>query len=655
MLNPAGNKKFQFFSEWISEYRHTLQLEAGRACPDLDFHSKAFMIFMSAFMGIIAEESIRKVLAATDIVDLVHSYIPLKKAGVSWKGVCPFHNDSHPSMTVSPVRQTFKCFACGEGGDAVSFVQKYESLSFIDAIRKLADRAGIPLIEEQYDPQEDTRRRKRTGLIDIHKMAQEYFHSLLKRSPQAQHARDYLNQRGYGSDMAERWMVGWAPAQSGELLAWAKTKGISPDLLIESGLADKGERGLFSRFRDRLMFPICNAYGECVAFSGRILGEAKNTGKYVNSPETPLFKKSEVVFGLDRARKSIAKKGCVLVCEGQMDVIACHEAGVEFAVAPLGTAFTREHAILIKRQTTNVLLCFDGDKAGMSASDRAFRIMASEGLDISLVDMPLGDDPDSMIKREGRDAFLSLIDQARPFFEVRIGRAAHQGMMDTPAGRSELVREMVELLSHMKDAVSRDFNSTDVATRLGMGLNEMRSIVYSAVKSTNRQRGKGENRSNSSEEKGGKMTAPFELDRSVAVLCELCLQSKSVQELMLERVEDMIEPMAVLPGGSLLKKILEEMPDPGIPSQMNAFMHSLPEGERKVLEMLNQAPVVLNDPGLSVIQACSGLARASLEKQLDAILSRLKVSDLPREERMSLLQKSVDLRQLLYSISPQER
>lgn len=615
------------------------------------------MLFPSERMGIIAEESVRKVLASTDIVDLVNSYIPLKKAGVNWKGVCPFHNDSHPSMTVSPVRQTFKCFACGEGGDAVSFVRKYENLSFVDAIRKLADRAGIPLIEEQYDPQEDARRRRRMGLIEVHKMAQEYFHSLLKRSTLAQHAREYLNKRGYGSEMAARWMVGWAPAQSSELLAWAKSKGISADLLIESGLADKGERGLFSRFRDRLMFPICNAYGECVAFSGRILGEAKNTGKYVNSPETPLFKKSEIVFGLDRARKAIAKKGCVLVCEGQMDVIACHEAGVDFAVAPLGTAFTREHAGLLKRQAQKILLCFDGDKAGMSASDRAFRIMAAEGLDVSLVDMPLGDDPDSMIARDGKEAFLSLVERARPFFEVRIDRAAQQGGMDNPTRRSELAREMVELLSHMKDPVSRDLSSSDVATRLGMGLNEMRSVVYSAVKTVNRQqksRGADQGLNDGGEDRPVKI-APLEVDRPVAVLCELCLQNKVAQELVLERIEDLLEPMEVLAGGRLLKKLLEKLPDPGDPAQINSFLSSMPDEERLALEKLNRDAVELKDPQTCVVQACSGMARAALERQLDEVLARLKMTDLSREDRMAMLQKSIDLTELLRSIPPQER
>lgn len=642
MLNTGRSKKFQLF------------FSALMACSRFDFPLSPFMLFLSKPMGAIAEESVRKVLASTDIVELVNSYIPLKRAGVNWKGVCPFHNDSHPSMTVSSVRQTFKCFACGEGGDAVSFVRKYENLSFVDAIRKLADRAGIPLIEEQYDPQEDARRRRRSGLIEVHKMAQEYFHSLLKRSTLAQHAREYLNGRGYGSEMAERWKVGWAPAQSSELLAWAKSKGISVDLLVESGLADRGDRGLFSRFRDRLMFPICNAYGECVAFSGRILGEAKNTGKYVNSPETPLFRKSDIVFGLDRARKSIAKKGCVLVCEGQMDVIACHEAGVDFAVAPLGTAFTREHAGLLKRQAQKILLCFDGDKAGMTASDRAFRILAAEGVDVCLIDMPLGDDPDSMIARDGKEAFLSLIERARPFFEVRIDRAAHQGGMDNPGGKSELVRDMVELLSYMKDPVSRDLCSTDVATRLGMGLNEMRSVVYSAVKSVNRQqKSRGAGRDERGDDEGKNVRAvPLEVDRSVVVLCELCLQSKIAQELVLERIEDLLEPMDILAGGILLKRILEKLPDPGDPAQINAFLSSLADSERMALEKLSRDTVDLKDPLACVVQACSGMARVALERQLDEVLARLKTSDLAREDRMSMLQKSIDLTELLRSIPP---
>ncbi|MEG0722838.1 MAG: DNA primase [Akkermansia sp.] len=611
----------------------------------------------SSHMGSIAEESIKKVLASTDIVDLINSYIPLKKAGVSWKGVCPFHNDSHPSMTVSPVRQSFKCFACGEGGDALSFVMKFENLPFVDAIRRLADRVGIPLIEEQSSYEEDAHRKRRSGLVEIHKMAKAYFHSLLKKSPLADHARAYLNGRGFGSEMATRWQVGWAPVKSVDFIRWAQSQKIPAEMLIESGLADRSDDGsIFARFRDRLMFPICNSYGECVAFSGRILGEAKNTGKYVNSPETPLFHKSEIVFGLDRARKSIAKNGCVLVCEGQMDVIACHEAGIDFAVAPLGTAFTQEHANLLKRQTSRILLCFDGDKAGMSASDRAFRILASTGLDVYLVDLPLGEDPDSMIGRVGKDAFLDLIKKARPFFEIRLERATTQGFLGNATDSATLARDMVELLSHMKDPMARDLATTDVATRMGMGLHEMRQSVHHATKIMSRQSNsrREPTQEGNASRKEDIQSPPIEVDRSVVVLCELCLQNARAQELVLERIEDLIDPMNQVAGGFLLKRILEKMPNPDDAASIHAFLHVLPPSERQAFQQMQLNSVKLADLESNVNQACSGLSRVALEKQLDETLARLKAPQLEAQEQLILLQKSIDLRQLLCSIIPHQ-
>lgn len=259
-------------------------------------------------MGRIDEDSIRRVLEATDIVDVVGSYLPLKRAGSRWKACCPFHNEKTPSFIVDQSRQNFKCFGCGEGGSAITFVMKMENLGFADTVRRLAEKAGISIVEEVYDAAEERRRKARTALLVAHKKTAGFFHRLLLCSPKAAEARAYLNSRGYGADMAKRWQVGWAPDSSREFLAWARREGIPDQVLIDSGLANRGERGdLYARFRDRLMFPINNVYGECVAFSGRILRPQENVGKYVNYPETAIFKKGDVVFALDKARGPMGK------------------------------------------------------------------------------------------------------------------------------------------------------------------------------------------------------------------------------------------------------------------------------------------------------------------------------------------------------------
>lgn len=602
-------------------------------------------------MGKIAEESIKRVLTATDIVDLINSYIPLKKAGASWKGVCPFHNDTHPSMTVSPVRQSFMCFACQTGGDALSFVMKYENLPFADAIRKLAERSGIPLIEEQSNPEEDRRRKQRSGLVEVNRMAMEYFHSLLMKSRDADHARSYMKSRGFGSDMAARWKVGWVPGQSSVFLRWAQSKNIPAQYLMDAGLASVGERGdLYCRFRDRLMFPICNDRGECVAFSGRVLGQAVNTGKYVNSPETDLFRKRDILFGLDRAKKSFEKMGRVVLCEGQLDVISCHEAGQTCVVAPLGTALTNEHISLLTRyKPRKVLLCFDADRAGMSAADKAFRILAPSGLDVFLVDLPAGDDPDSFIKREGSEAFTGLLDGARPFFETRINRALNQGMMGDAASRTAFSRDMIELLGYIKDPVARDLAASDVATRMRMGLEETKREVQKAAKSYRKERASSGERDVPEKESSAQIT-PVAVDRSVVALCEMALYDAKVQELLLERIEDIWEAMEWVPGGQLLRKILDKCPSPEVPAEVQVFIHSLPPEEKAAVLFMNMNPPPLADPERFVAESCSGIARVSLERQKDAVLAELQDESLPFEQRMELMKKSVDLNNLLSSI-----
>ncbi len=246
-------------------------------------------------MGRIPEETIEQVLSATDIVDVISGYLPLSRAGSNFKALCPFHNETTPSFMVNPSRQSYHCFGCGAGGSAIGFVMAYENLPFPDAIKKLASRAGVPIQEEAYDPEADKRRRNKSRLLELHNGAARFMHELLMTSPDAQHARDYLKSRSYGRGMAERWLVGWAPEYPNQFLDWARSNKFTGRELCDSGLAaPKDAGGLYLRFRDRLMFPIYNDYGDIIAFSGRQLKEDPRSGKYINSPETNLFKKSKV-------------------------------------------------------------------------------------------------------------------------------------------------------------------------------------------------------------------------------------------------------------------------------------------------------------------------------------------------------------------------
>lgn len=597
-------------------------------------------------MGRIDEDSIRRVLEATNIVDVVGSYLSLKRAGSRWKACCPFHNEKTPSFIVDQTRQNFKCFGCGEGGSAITFVMKMENLGFADTVRRLAEKAGIPIAEEVYDAAEEKRRKARTALLVAHKKAAEFFHRLLLRSPKAAEARAYLNSRGYGADMAKRWQVGWAPDSSREFLAWARTENLPDQVLIDSGLANRGERGdLYARFRDRLMFPINNVYGECVAFSGRILRPQENVGKYVNSPETTIFKKGDVVFALDRARGTMGKTGKALLCEGQIDVIACHEAGLSFAVAPLGTAFTPEHARILSRYASRIVLCFDADKAGMAAADRAFRELAPFGKDIFLVNLPAGDDPDSFMKREGKEVFSEMVEQARSFFEVRIERARERGLLNDAASSAAFARELTSLLACMSDPVARDLATADIAARMRMTVDNLRGAVRTAGRRQEKEKAQSADRSAAAD--APQTLPPVKMNRAVAVLCELSLQNARAQSLIVDRIEELLEPMKMLQGGEILKKILARLPSPDSPAAIQAFLASLPQPERDALHLLNLDPVPIPDVDRSVQEACSGIAKAALERHIASLKAEIADPSTDAARKLELSKLSVDLKRLL--------
>ncbi len=419
-------------------------------------------------MGLVSKDTIERVLASTDIVDLIGSYIPLKKAGTGYKANCPFHNEKTPSFNVSPSKQFYHCFGCGKSGNAIGFVMDHEGLLFMDALKRLAAKAGVVLEQEPDDPKARAARKSRGRLLDLHREAAAFFHEQVKMNPDCQHARDYLKSRGFGREMAERWEVGWMPENAAAFLTWARERKYTGKELVDCGFAgqkdaDRPAAGLYVRFRDRLMFPIRNEVGDVIAFSGRQLRDDPRTGKYINSPETDIFKKSNVLFGLDRAKKAILKEQTVILCEGQIDAIACHEQGVENAIAPLGTAFTEQHAKILKRYAKTAVLCFDADNAGVKASERAFRELSPRAFRIKVIEMPSGDDPDTFIKKYGADAFMDNVNKsflekvsgAKDFFGFKVGVARQRGRMDTPEGRVEVSGECAELLAVMKTPLLR--------------------------------------------------------------------------------------------------------------------------------------------------------------------------------------------------------
>jgi DNA primase len=599
----------------------------------------------------IPKESIEQVLGATDIVELVGSYLPLKRAGSQFRANCPFHHEKTPSFYVNPARQSFHCFGCGKGGDAISFVRDHENLPFLEALRKLAIRAGVQIREEESDPEADQKRKSKGRLLDVHREAAAFFHDLLLKDPAAAHARDYLKGRGFGREMAVNWTVGWMPENARTFLDWARSRKFTGRELVDSGIAYLREEGnaasgIRVRFRDRLMFPIRNEIGDVIAFSGRQLRADPNSGKYVNSPETFIFRKSKVLFALDRAKKPILKEKAALVCEGQLDVISCHELGIEHAIAPLGTAFTREHARLLRRYTSHVLICYDADKAGLAAAQRLFRELVPEGLSVRVVCMPAGDDPDTYLKSHGVDAFRQLLAQAKEFFDFKLENARAQGTLDSAAGRATALTECAEILALVSDFAARENQINGVATHLQTSATVLRQEIAKLKAKPQRNRAEATHMSDES----AAPAVPTPMHRIVAFLCHLALTSAAAQHLLGEQFETLHEAARWLEGIPLLESVLAVAPDPASNAAVNAFLGGLPETDRLALTQevaLEGAPL----DGMQAVEHALALLSATVLQRRDAaVKAALKEPGLAPERMLGLLEEAKEISALLRGI-----
>src|SRR4051794_40664831 len=323
-------------------------------------------------MALVSDAAREQIRAANDIVDVIGAILPLKRSGANFMALCPFHKEKTPSFNVNPHLQIFKCFGCQKGGDVFSFIMEYESVDFPEALKRLADRAKIPLEYERGAGGEQTRHLKDT-LLQIHEQITQRWQSALANEASGQIARDYLAKRGVSEEAVKLFRLGYAPDLWDDTVNWARSKAYEPGLVEKAGLILKREsaEGHYDRFRGRLMFPICDEQGRVIGFSGRVLTGDEKTAKYVNSPETPIFLKSKVIFGLDKSKRALLDADSAIVCEGQLDLIACFMAGVQNVVAPQGTAFTADHARILKRYVAEVVLCFDSDTAGQNAAIRS--------------------------------------------------------------------------------------------------------------------------------------------------------------------------------------------------------------------------------------------------------------------------------------------
>jgi len=426
--------------------------------------------------GLLSPATRERIRVANDIVDVIGSYLPLKRAGASFTALCPFHKEKTPSFHVNPSRQIFHCFGCHKGGDVFEFVREYENIGFMDAVRRLAERAKIPL-EFEDGPGAQESRHIKDQLLDIHEQLTHRWQNCLASEAAGQLARDYLARRGVSADAIKLFRIGAAPEAWDDTVNWAHSKKFELATVETAGLIiRKEETGrYYDRFRGRLMFPICDEQGRVVGFSGRVLAGDEKTAKYVNSPETPIFTKSKIFFGLDKSKRAILDAGFAIICEGQLDLIACYTNGVKNLVAPQGTAFTEQHARILKRYTNEVVLCFDSDNAGQNATVRALDHLLAAGLAIRVAVVPAPHDPDSFIKANGGPAFQQLINGAAGFFDYYLGRLCATNDVNTDKGRVAVLQAMSEAVHKSGNAVLIDTYAQKTALRLSVTTQSVRA------------------------------------------------------------------------------------------------------------------------------------------------------------------------------------
>ena len=588
-------------------------------------------------MALIPPETIDQIIAANDIVEVIGGYFPLKRAGGLYKALCPFHQERTPSFSVNPQRQIFKCFGCGAGGSVIRFVMSYENLDFVAATKKLAERAGIKLVDAEMSAEDTARFSLRRRLLALHAEAAEFFHAELLKKPSAQIARDYLKGRGIGGEIAKSWKLGYAPDAWDAVRDFARKGGFSDEELIASGLVklrdEENPHGEFyDRFRARVMFPICNDSGEVIDFSGRVLEANAKAAKYVNSPETMLFTKGAVLFGLHKSKRAVIEKRAAVVMEGQLDLITAFEAGVQNVIAPQGTAFTEKQARILKRFLPDgeVVLCFDADAAGEKATERSLVALLAENLLVRVAEMPPGEDPDSMIRGQGAAAFVERITAAKDFFDFQLDRLAGRPEFATPRGKLLAARKMAEIIGLLSDAMLRETVMNKVCIRLEISVPELARLVK--LRTTKPRDGA------ESADEGS--APPITLDPTARDLALVALHDGEARAWILAKPWQRL--FGDDPDAALLVKILAFDLQPGNPASIHTFLTTLSAAEEAAISGLieNRPPA----HPLVVAQDClRDLERRQIQRRLEAIQARLRTPNLDISEETKLRKEILDL------------
>lgn len=417
--------------------------------------------------GYIPDELVEEVRVRSDIVEIISDRVLLKKSGANYKGLCPFHSEKTPSFTVSPAKQIFHCFGCNEGGNVYQFIMKIENISFPDSVLLLARRYGINIAEQKVKGVNSS---QKNILYDVNVMAAEFFQRQLSDLPQGKTAREYLRKRGINDDIVGSFKIGYASSLWDGIHQFLKKKGISADIQNSAGLIKERENGggYVDRFRERVIFPISDSEGRIVGFGGRVLNDTDSRPKYLNSPETLVYKKGNILYGLNITKDSIRKSKDAFLVEGYFDLITAYQHGIKNIIATSGTALTEDHARLLRRYTETVTLVFDGDEAGRNASNRGGIVLLNGGVKVKVIPLPPGNDPDSFIREKRGEGFLNIARESKTFMEYIINKEVAESDLKSLDGRIGCINSVLPFLSIINSPVEKSIYLSLLAGRTGV-------------------------------------------------------------------------------------------------------------------------------------------------------------------------------------------
>ena len=565
----------------------------------------------------IPEEKITEVRHAADIVDIVSESVILKKAGKNLLGLCPFHAEKTPSFTVSPDKQMFHCFGCGVGGNVFSFLMKHQGVTFPEAVRMLAGRYGVDLPRPEATAAQRRALTEREQMLAVNREAMGFFQRCLGQSGPGRRAKDYLDRRGIGDETIERFELGYAPPGWDNLLRFLDRRRVAPALAEKAGLAiaRKDRPGHYDRFRDRIVFPIRDANGRVVGFGGRVMGD--DLPKYLNSPETPVYNKGRVLYGLNRARAACRRERRVFVVEGYFDAIALFQAGTENTVATLGTALTVDHIRLLKGYVERAVLVFDSDAAGVKAAERSIPLFVEAGMEAAVLVLPEGDDPDTFVRRRGREAFDQLADNALGIIAFLTVSAMTRHGQQTVEGKVRVINDMLAPLSAVSDPMARSLHIRDLAARLDVDESALLARVRDFSGSRGRPSGPGR-------------TAPPVVSKSMVIRRKSRLESQIVA-MMLQHPQVVAEVAR--------RRLVEHFEDPDLQKIGLEILGQCAERPRDAAEIvqhitdtalqgqaaaLAMAQVPWNDQGWKVVMTQYETAR---HRNDDNLLDKIRAAE----------------------------